>query len=107
MASTNELLAATLGLQANAQANLPVIPNNGNPGGAHNMPQQVQEGAAPAAPAYPYPWMAPSPYMENIKRRIAGMQQNLTPVAPPQQQMAPPPAAPQMGLPVLPQNVLA
>lgn len=107
MASTNELLAATLGLQANAQANLPVIPNNGNPGGAHNMPHSGQEGAAPAAPSYPYPWMAPSQHMENIKRRIAGMQQNLAPAAQPAQQMAPPPAAQQQGLPIIPQNVLA
>lgn len=106
MASTNDLLAATLGLQANAQANLPVIPNNGNPGGAHNMPHQEQ-GAAPAAPSYPYPWMAPSPYMDNIKRRITGMQQNLGQTAQPAQQMAPPPvAAPQQGLPIIPQNVL-
>lgn len=107
MASTNELLAATLGLQANAQANLPVIPNNGNPAGAHNMPQQEQAGAAPAAPAHPYPWMAPSPHMDNIKRRIAGIQQNLGTVAQPVQQQAPPPVAAQPGLPIIPQNVLA
>ncbi len=102
MASTNELLAATLGMQASAQASLPVIPNNGNPAGAHNMPQQQE--AAPAAPAYPYPWMAPSPHMENIKRRIAGMQQNIQQVAQPVQQPAPPQAVAPMGMPVLPLN---
>ena len=40
MAAQQELIAAVRSMQANAQANLPVIPNNGNPNGAYNAPRQ-------------------------------------------------------------------
>lgn len=48
-------------VQQGIQEALPVIPNNGNPGGAYNM-----ASAAPApqqAPVDPYAWVKPSPYM--------------------------------------------
>lgn len=47
------MLVDRTGLQTNAQQGLPVTPNNGNPGGAHNMP-----------------WMQPSPYMAQIQQML-------------------------------------
>lgn len=49
MLNIQELLAAITDMQRNAQQNLPVIPNNGNPAGAYNMPQAAQ----PVAPTQP------------------------------------------------------
>lgn len=69
MASTQELLQAVLNLQTNAQESLPVLPNNGNPRGANNMPH----GEAPAAPmpAGPRDWSQASPSMANIRQMLA------------------------------------
>lgn len=68
MPSTSELLQAITGMQQNAQAALPVIPNNGNPQGANNMPAS----AAPAAPAAPsFSWLNPSPSMDLIQQMLA------------------------------------
>lgn len=76
MASAQEILSAVNSMQANAQAALPVLPNNGNPGGAHNMPQQ--NGAAPAAPTGPdLSWLKPSPAMEQLRTSMATRQQFL------------------------------
>lgn len=76
-------------MQQNAQANVPVIPNNGNPGGAFNMPQNptlpaqaapvapvaAPQPAVPAAPPmqqnkYFYPWMNPSPAMQQVYQML-------------------------------------
>ena len=38
MLSTQQILQSVMDMQANAQQALPVIPNNGNPAGANNMP---------------------------------------------------------------------
>lgn len=80
--STQEILNGVINMQANAQQALPVIPNNGNPAGAYNMPvtpQPVAVGqpAVPApmarqpAPLSPiqnkYPWLAPSPSVDNMR----------------------------------------
>jgi len=54
------MLVDRTGLQTNAQQGLPVTPNNGNPGGAHNMP-----------------WMQPSPYMDHIRNMLQQRAQNL------------------------------
>lgn len=104
MASTNQLLAAISNMQPDAQANLPVVPNNGNPAGAHNMPQQ---GQAPANPAHAhYPWLAPSQHMQNILARVQTQQSGMqAPVAP--QPVAPPQPAAPVGMPVMPLNVTA
>lgn len=101
MASTNQLLAAIGNMQPDAQANLPVVPNNGNPAGAHNMPQQA--AAAPVNPAHAhYPWLAPSVHMQNILSRVQG--QKATPAVTPQP-VAPPQQAAPTGMPVMPFNV--
>lgn len=80
--STQEILNGVINMQANAQQALPVIPNNGNPAGAYNMPvtpQPVAVGqpAVPTpmvrqpAPLSPiqnkYPWLAPSPSVDNMR----------------------------------------
>lgn len=83
MAGFAELLASVLDLDKNAQTNLPVLPNNGNPAGAYNMP--VATGGNTPAQAMPKPqlpnrdlsWMQPSPYMRNVqdmlnRRRTGG-----------------------------------
>ena len=51
-------------LQQGIQEALPVIPNNGNPNGANNMPA-VQQGQQ-AAPPDPYAWLQPSPFMNEV-----------------------------------------
>lgn len=74
MALTNELLQAILGMQQNAQANLPVTPNNGNPAGAHNMPSNSasvmpETSSSPNSPS----WLNPSPAMGVIQQLLASM----------------------------------
>lgn len=67
MAMSQEMLAATSNIQQNAQARVPVIPNNGNPQGANNMPAVPQQ----AAPANPYPWLAPSAAMGQMQSMLS------------------------------------
>lgn len=88
MLSTPQILQSMIDMQANAQQALPVIPNNGNPAGANNMPhnrgvvpphmQQSQQtpptgGGLPANQQAPspmaerYPWLKPSQSMDNIR----------------------------------------
>ena len=56
-------------LQQGSQESLPVIPNNGNPGGANNMP--AEEQSQQAAPPDPYAWLKPSPYMDKVTEMLA------------------------------------
>ena len=56
-------------LQQGVQESLPVIPNNGNPGGANNMPASPQ--GEQAAPPDPYAWLQPSPYMQKVTEMLA------------------------------------
>lgn len=56
-------------LQQGIQESLPVIPNNGNPGGANNMP--AEEQSQQAAPPDPYAWLKPSPYMDKVTEMLA------------------------------------
>ena len=56
-------------LQQGIQESLPVIPNNGNPGGANNMP--AEEQSQQAAPPDPYAWLQPSPYMQKVTEMLA------------------------------------
>lgn len=73
MSSPQQILSSLLDMQKSAQGNLPVLPNNGNPAGAHNMPA-AKEGAAPAAPSmHAIPWMNPSPAFAAIQERLAKM----------------------------------
>ena len=95
MLSTQQVLQSLIDMQANAQQALPVIPNNGNPRGANNMPRntgivpphmrQAQGGGgydssginpgagAPRTPgqispmAERYPWLKQSASMDNIR----------------------------------------
>lgn len=63
MSQENALTAGRL--QPTAQANVPVIPNNGNPAGAYNMPGAT--APRPAAPSFfQYSAASPSPYMQSI-----------------------------------------
>lgn len=67
-------------IQQDIQGQLPVIPNNGNPGGAYNMPQQVAStGPVPQqAPANPLAWVEPSEYMTNIKQLLQQQMMDLS-----------------------------
>lgn len=86
MASTQELLTAINNIQPNAQAALPVLPNNGNPRGAYNMPpRDTMEGAVARLPAFQkdFSWLQPSQYMKNVQemlnqRRTGGVMQPQT-----------------------------
>lgn len=98
MASAHQMLASTRDLQQNAQAALPVIPNNGNPAGAYNMPQSAQVPAKPAGPDLS--WLQPSEHMQSVNATLQALQQNIDMTRQPAQQ-APPT---QMQLPVLPQS---
>jgi hypothetical protein len=86
--STQEILNGVINMQANAQQALPVIPNNGNPAGAYNMPMLPQHRAVgqPPVAAQPmvrqpqaplptppqYPWLAPSQSATNIRTMLEG-----------------------------------
>ena len=82
MAATQQMLQAVSGLQENAQGNLPVIPNNGNPGGAYNMASAEPEGQMPSPQVNPLAWLQPSEYMTNVKQILEQQAAKLT--APPQ-----------------------
>lgn len=109
MAFSQQLLEAIANMQQVGQERLPVMPNNGNPGGANNMPQTQQPAAPqPAAPTGMdrYAWLKPSPAMSNLRalsqRVMAGQSapavQQPQPVAPIQTKPM------QIGTPVLPQT---
>lgn len=76
MSSQQELMSAVQSMQANAQANLPVIPNNGNPNGAYNMPRNPA-AAAPAERPNPLGWLEPSPAMQQLQQTMQQRQQYL------------------------------
>lgn len=112
MLSTQQILQAAIDLQGNAQRALPVLPNNGNPRGAFNMPrntggmQQPQQtggydssGINPQAnnPRVPmsqesqlaerFPWLKPSASMDNVRNYLNGRRGLFQqPSAPPQEQ---------------------
>lgn len=107
MAAQQELIAAVRSMQANAQANLPVIPNNGNPNGAYNAPRQgLRE--PPKRSAYDLSWLEPSPAMlqmqDNLSQRQGYLDSMLAQI---RQQPAPPLATPVQQpaqQPVMPMN---
>lgn len=77
-------------IQSDVQQALPVIPNNGNPAGAYNMPQAGQPVQQQAAPVDPFAWLKPSAYMEEVKTRLANwdadVQQGIEKLMLPQEQ---------------------
>lgn len=57
-------------VQQSIQSQLPVVPNNGNPGGAYNMQQVASAEPVPTnfrTSPNPFQWVEPSEYMENIR----------------------------------------
>lgn len=77
MATSQQMLSSLLDMQGNAQAALPVIPNNGNPNGAYNMPQQAAT-PEPAKPAGPdLSWLGPSQHMQMFNTTLQSMQQGI------------------------------
>ena len=101
MAGLNGLIQAMNNMQTDAQAALPVDPNNGNPMGANNMPAQQNKALQH------YPWLGPSPYMTSVRERLAAMgNKRGVQLAQPQlptQQVAP---VQQQMLPILPQRMV-
>lgn len=76
MISTQQILNGIVDMQARAQEALPVIPNNGNPMGAHNMASTPAATAPITQPALPtqqpkFPWLEPSQSMNNITQMLA------------------------------------
>lgn len=59
--------------QQNAQGQVPVIPNNGNPMGANNMPSMVTQNGEDQPVSGYYPWMQPSPSMAYVHNMIGTM----------------------------------
>lgn len=100
MASAQEMLASTSSIQQNAQAALPVIPNNGNPAGAYNMPQADQTPTKPSGPDLS--WLQPSAHMQSVNATLQALQRNID-AARGQQQAATQTATAQP-LPVIPQQ---
>lgn len=98
MIGLNSLVQTMNNLQTDAQANVPVTPNNGNPAGANNMP-----AAQPTPALQHYPWLAPSVHMANIRNKLAARARPATqqPAAIPPTQHPAQPVVPQ-ALPVLP-----
>ena len=62
-------------IQSDVQQALPVIPNNGNPAGAYNMPQAAEE--QPQVANDPFAWLKPSVYMEEVKTRLANWDEDV------------------------------
>lgn len=77
MSAQQELISAVRSMQANAQASLPVIPNNGNPGGAYNAPRPVNPGGGMARKAQDFSWLEPSPAMQQLTQMLGDRQQYL------------------------------
>lgn len=77
MAAQQELISAVRSMQANAQANLPVIPNNGNPNGAYNAPRAGQRMGMGKSVPNDFSWLEPSPAMRQLQDSMAQRQQYL------------------------------
>jgi hypothetical protein len=121
MASSQAILSALTNMQANTQAALPVIPNNGNPGGAYNQaapqpvgqPEQIGASNTRSGPLYApkmaqgYEWLKPSPYMDMVNSYLSQRPQFKSAasaaIQPPEVTQAPA-TVPNVGLPTLPQR---
>ena len=111
MSVQQELIQRVLDMQRNAQANLPVIPNNGNPRGINNtspdsmLPPVQQQPTAPT-PVNHYPWLKHSSSMDVIRQMLSQpLQPAMQPVS--QTPATAPPVAAQLPVsqqPILPQR---
>ena len=70
MNNTAAVLAAMSNMQSNIQTANPVIPNNGNPAGAYNMPQGQAATQQPSPNMDRYAWLQPSPYMAYLQSSL-------------------------------------
>lgn len=70
MNNTAAVLAAMSNMQSNIQTANPVIPNNGNPAGAYNMPQGQAATQQPSPNMDRYAWIQPSPYMAYLQSSL-------------------------------------
>lgn len=75
MATTQEILSAVSNIQPSAQGALPVMPNNGNPSGAYNMPSATSQQANAEKQGQPaedprFAWVKPSPAMNRINNYL-------------------------------------
>lgn len=81
MTNYRQLLERTTQLQGNAQSNLPVIPNNGNPRGVYNLASggsaartpdsQLSTASVPGRTGpYSYDWLQPSPSIGRIRSML-------------------------------------
>lgn len=113
MASSQAILSALSQMQTNTQAALPVIPNNGNPGGAYNQaaPQPVQppqQESLYSPRKQSYEWLKPSPYMQMVNQYLGQRPQvksaGQPAIQPPSVTQAPS-TVPSVGLPQLPQRI--
>lgn len=77
MSAQQELISAVRSMQANAQASLPVIPNNGNPNGAYNAPRAAQGTMLDRQRPKHYSWLDPSPAMQQLTQMLGDRQQYL------------------------------
>lgn len=59
-------------IKSDAQNNVPVIPNNGNPGTAYNVSNNREEQQEAAVQQDPFAWVQPSAYMQEVKNIIQG-----------------------------------
>lgn len=101
MINTQKVLDAMTSMQQNTQGALPAIPNNGNPAGAYNMPQQgtpqpAQQQQPQTQSPYYYPWLAPSEHMDSIRNQLTERQMRLSSML---EAYAPQPMAPQAPMP--------
>lgn len=98
----NQQNALTAGqLQPAAQANVPVIPNNGNPAGANNMPGALAPKASIPS-FFQYSVSNPSPYMQTMAS-LLGNTQTQQPLA---AEAAPPARAAEPAPAVLPMRAV-
>lgn len=105
MSGFAEMIQRVLDMQRNAQENLPITPNNGNPAGANNMPNN-KGGINPRIPNQPMPggdlsWLQPDPSLSILDKILAGGGGSVNPtvVQPPQPHV---PTPTQPTLPVMP-----
>lgn len=99
-------------IQSDVQSSLPILPDNGNPAGAYNMPSQAAQEPVQAPPD-PLAWLRPSPYMTEVQKMLQQqdkrLEQMYASLLPTQQAMpsAVPASAPNVlpaGLPPLPET---
>lgn len=116
MMNTNSVLSAVRDMQPDAQAALPIIPRNGNPHGANNMPPSPSStgnntGIVPPSmnpqrrsPEDFYPWLQQSTHMDAFRELLQSpMYSSAQQQQPYTAQPVPQPAAP--NLPILPQII--